>query len=154
MLIWEGAGNRLGGSALAHVFGQVGDQSPDLEDPTLLKGAFETIQGLIEKGILSAGHDRSDGGLITTLLEMAFSGNCGIEVELEGMGSASDPLHPAAPLSVLFSEELGLVFEAPMEEGDRILEAFWAVGVPCRAIGSTLAEPRVRSHGGGDIRAG
>lgn len=139
-----GARNRLGGSALAHVFGQIGDRAPDLEDPTLLKGAFETVQSLIERGVLTAGHDRSDGGLITALLEMAFSGNCGIEVELEGMGSGTDPLHPAAPLSVLFSEELGLVFEAPAEEGDRILEAFWAVGVPCSAIGKTLAEPRIR----------
>ncbi len=146
-----GARNRLGGSALAHVFGQIGDRAPDLEDATLLKGAFETVQSLIERGVLTAGHDRSDGGLITTLLEMAFSGNCGVEVKLEGIGSSSDPLHPAAPLSVLFSEELGLVFEAPVEEGDRILEAFWAVGVPCSAIGRTLAEPRVRVSVGGEM---
>ncbi|MFH1764730.1 MAG: phosphoribosylformylglycinamidine synthase, partial [Gemmatimonadota bacterium] len=139
-----GARNRLGGSALAQVFNQIGDRPPDLDDPTLLKGAFETVQSLIGARVLTAGHDRSDGGLVTTLLEMAFSGNCGIDVNLEGLGGDSDPLHPAAPLPVLFSEELGLVFEAPAEEGDRILEAFWAVGVPCAAIGTTLPEPRVR----------
>ena len=139
-----GARNRLGGSAFAHAFSQIGDESPDLDDPTLLKGAFETVQSLIDARILTAGHDRSDGGLITTLLEMAFAGNCGMDVTLEGLGNGSDPLHPAAPLPVLFSEELGLVFEAPAEEGDRILEAFWAVGVPCAAIGATLPEPRIR----------
>ena len=139
-----GAKNRLGGSSLAHVFGQLGDRPPDLEDPVMLKGAFETVQSLIEDRTLTAGHDRSDGGLITTLLEMAFSGNCGFEVALEGLGHGSDPLHPAAPLPVLFSEELGLVFEAPFEETDRILEAFWAVGVPCQAIGKTTEQPTVQ----------
>jgi phosphoribosylformylglycinamidine synthase len=144
-----GGRNRLGGSALAHVFKQIGDVPPDVEDPSVLKGAFEAIQRLLSGGILTAGHDRSDGGLVTTLLEMAFSGNCGLEVKLEGGGDGSDPLHPAAPLSVLFSEELGLVFEAPAEEEDQILESFWAVGVPCSAIGRTLAEPRIRIQTGG-----
>jgi phosphoribosylformylglycinamidine synthase len=139
-----GARNRLGGSALAHTFGQIGERSPDLEDPTLLRGAFATVQSLIDASVLTAGHDRSDGGLITTLLEMAFAGNSGIDISLEGLGHGSDPLHPAAPLPVLFSEELGLVFEAPMEEADRIQEAFWAVGVPCKTIGFTTPEPRVR----------
>jgi len=139
-----GGRNRLGGSALAQVFGQVGEIPPDLDDPTLLRGAFETVQDLMDERVLTAGHDRSDGGLITTLLEMAFSGNCGIEVSLEGVEAAPGPLHPASPLPLLFSEELGLVFEAPAEDTDRILEAFWAVGVPCKAIGRTLEEPRVR----------
>ncbi len=139
-----GGRNRLGGSALAHVFGQIGERAPDLDDPTLLRGAFETVQSLLDEGVLVAGHDRSDGGLVTTLLEMAFSGNCGIDVTLDGLGHGSDPLHPAAPLPLLFSEELGLVFEAPAEEEDRIREAFWSVGVPCTVIGAATVEPRIR----------
>lgn len=139
-----GGRNRLGASALAHVFGQIGSEAPDLENSALLRGAFKTIQHLLADGVLTAGHDRSDGGLVTTLLEMAFAGNCGLEVELEGIADSSDPLHPAAPLPLLFSEELGLVFEAPAEEEDRILEAFWAVGVPCTVIGDTIPEPRIR----------
>jgi phosphoribosylformylglycinamidine synthase len=141
-----GGKNRLGGSALAHVYGQIGNEAPDLESTSVLRGAFETVQALLADGTLSAGHDRSDGGLVTTLLEMAFAGNCGIEVELPGMAPSpgSDPLNPAFPLPILFSEELGLVFEAPAEEEDRILETFWAVGVPCTAIGHTTREPRVR----------
>jgi phosphoribosylformylglycinamidine synthase len=72
-----------------------------------------------------------------------------MEVELEGDPGAGDPLHPSAPLSLLFGEELGLVFEAPAEETDQVLEAFWAVGVPCAVIGRTLPEPRVRISVGG-----
>jgi len=93
---------RLGGSALAHVFGQIGDQSPDVEDPKRLKAAFLAIQRLIEKDLILSGHDISDGGIITTFLEMAFAGNCGIEI---GMGG------PWNVINRLFSEELGLVFE-------------------------------------------
>jgi phosphoribosylformylglycinamidine synthase len=139
-----GGRNRLGGSALAQVFDQVGDRAPDLEDPALLEGAFETIQRLLDDRTITAGHDRSDGGLITTLLEMAFSGNCGLDVKLEGFAGGPDPLHPAAPIPILFSEELGLVFEASEEETDRIQEAFWAVGVPCTVIGRPTTDPRIR----------
>jgi len=89
--------NRLGGSALAQVYGQIGDRSPDVNDPKLLKRVFRAVQGLIARGKILAGHDRSDGGLITALLEMAFSGNCGLDVSVEG----------EAPLPCLFSEELG-----------------------------------------------
>ncbi|MGW8268392.1 MAG: phosphoribosylformylglycinamidine synthase subunit PurQ, partial [Longimicrobiales bacterium] len=144
-----GGKNRLGGSALAHVYRQIGDLAPDLENTALLKGAFETVQSLLAEGVLTAGHDRSDGGLVTTLLEMAFSGNCGIDIEIPGQAEGVDSLLPTAPLPLLFSEELGLVFEAPGEEEDRILEAFWAVGVPCAAIGHALRDPAVRISVGG-----
>ncbi|BBI72228.2 hypothetical protein HAALTHF_19570n [Vreelandella aquamarina] len=64
--------NRLGGSALAQVYGQVGDECPDVDDPEDLKAFFEVIQGLNRDGKLLAYHDRSDGGLLVTLLEMAL----------------------------------------------------------------------------------
>jgi phosphoribosylformylglycinamidine synthase len=65
---------RIGGSAFAHVFGQIGDESPDVDTPRLLKDTFHAIQHLIDKKLIISGHDRSDGGLITTLLEMALLG--------------------------------------------------------------------------------
>jgi len=74
--------NRLGGSALAQVFGQIGDESPDIESPVLLAGAFKAIQKMIGENLILAGHDRSDGGLITTLIEMALAGNCGMVIKL------------------------------------------------------------------------
>jgi phosphoribosylformylglycinamidine synthase len=91
--------NRLGGSCLAQVYGQLGDVGPDLDDPELLKRFFAAIQELQTEGLLLAYHDRSDGGLITTLCEMAFAGHCGVDVDLAAVGPDD--------LSALFSEELG-----------------------------------------------
>lgn len=64
---------RLGGSALAQSYNQIGDESPDVT-PAMLKGAWESVQSLIANGHISAGHDISDGGIATTILEMAFAG--------------------------------------------------------------------------------
>ena len=128
--------NRLGGSALAQVYGQLGDEPPDLEDAGLLGRAFEAVQTLIGERLLASGHDRSEGGLLTTVLEMAFAGDCGVEVDLEG-GEGEDVL----PL--LFSEELGLVLEVSPEAEDRVRQILEDAEVPCRVIGQTLPEPRV-----------
>ncbi len=128
---------RLGGSALAQVFGQLGDTPPDVDDPALLARAFATVQELLEERVLAAGHDRSDGGLVTTLLEMAFAGNHGIEVELP------DPAG-LGPLAVLFSEEPGLVMEVDSEDLDAVLAAFAENDVPAVAIGRTLDTPDIR----------
>jgi len=129
--------HRLGGSSLAHAFGQVGDIPPDVDDPLQLKRAFSEIQSAISDGTVLAGHDRSDGGLITTLLEMAFSGNCGVDISLDGTGSVGD-------LEVLFSEELGLVLEVAPESLDPLLAKLRQTGLACAQIGRTLADPRVR----------
>ena len=127
--------NRLGGSALAQVSGQSGAESPDMDDPALVRRAFLAVQELIGAGKILAGHDRSDGGLITTLLEMAFAGNCGLEIDLTG---------EASPLEQLFSEELGLVFECLPEEVKSVEAILAAQGVTGRAIGSTTQEKQVR----------
>jgi phosphoribosylformylglycinamidine synthase len=134
--------NRLGGSAFAHTLSQLGDAPPDLNDPELLKKAFEGVQTLLTEGVIAAGHDRSDGGLVTTLLEMAFSGNCGLEIELAQV---------SALFSSLFSEELGLVLEVLPENEQRVIEVFERSGVACRKIGRTLREPRVRVFSGGEL---
>lgn len=64
---------RLGGSALAQAYSQLGDQSPDIR-PATLRAMWEVVQGLIDRGVVASGHDISDGGIATTLLEMAFAG--------------------------------------------------------------------------------
>jgi len=130
-----GGRSRLGGSALAHVYGQVGDESPDVDDPRVLKRAFNLVQDLIEDGVITAGHDRSDGGLITALLEMAFAGDTGIEVELSGEVGEVIP--------TLFAEELGLVLEVDADDADSVLAAFAAADVPCAAIGSVRDDAQV-----------
>jgi phosphoribosylformylglycinamidine synthase len=131
-----GGRNRLGGSALAHVYAQVGDESPDVDDAGLLKNAFNAVQSLIDEGVVTAGHDRSDGGLVTTLLEMAFAGNTGIDVALDGGG--------ADPVALLFSEELGLVLEVAGENEAYALDVLRRAEVPCAAIGRTGADRTVR----------
>ncbi len=126
---------RLGGSALAQVMGQMGDASPDLEDGALLKKAFAAVQELIDRDLISAGHDRSDGGLITTLLEMAFAGNCGLDVKLVGSGTVFE---------ALFAEELGLVFECRPEKLAEVEKILVAANVPFAAIGTATADKRIK----------
>lgn len=143
-LLWVDLGggrNRLGGSALAHAFGQIGDESPDLEDASLLARAFDAVQQLIERGRVTAGHDRSDGGLVTALLEMAFAGNCGFDVDLEGDAADALPL--------LFAEELGLLLEVDEADVAEAEEAFRGRDVACVPIGRTTAGPAVRIRIGG-----
>ena len=115
-LIDLGAGrDRLGGSALTQVFNRSGGVPPDLDDAKRLKGLFELVQEANAGGLLLAYHDRSDGGVITTLLEMAFAGHCGLEIHLDGWAEAA--------LRALFNEELGAVMQ--VAEANR--EAFEAL---------------------------
>jgi len=101
---------RLGGSALAQAFNETGGESPDVEDPEQIKVFFDTIQKLNKEGKLLAYHDVSDGGLFTTLLEMAFASNCGLEIV-----AGSGPEIPA-----LFSEELGAVIAVSEQHSRRL----------------------------------
>ena len=99
----------------------------------------------MEARLISAGHDRSDGGLITTILEMAFAGNCGVDVELP---------QPCArdPLAFLFSEEIGLVVEVSPANEAGVLDTFRRAEVPCVAIGRTTKEKAARIRcAGGDV---
>ncbi len=126
--------NRMGGTALAQTLGKLGNESPDLDDPILLRKAFQTIQNLIDRGLVSAGHDRSDGGLITTVLEMAFSGNCGLELYIDSDDSVFE---------ALFSEELGLVIECLELDSQAVMQALREDGIPYQNIGLTSPEKRI-----------
>ncbi len=99
--------NRLGGSALAQVYAQIGDQVPDLDDPQLLKKFAKFLYICHQESLVQAYHDRSDGGLWVTLLEMAFASHCGLRVYLPD-DCQSDEL---AQLGGLFAEELGAVIQ-------------------------------------------
>lgn len=132
---------RLGGSALAQCYGQLGDHSPDLDHPELLTACFNTTQILLHDRLLSAGHDISDGGLISCLLEMAFAGNRGIEVDLPSLG--------AGVLEVLFSEELGLVVEVCERDIENVCQRYTHAGLQCHRIGTTQGfgpESMVKVH--------
>ncbi|XP_038165000.1 phosphoribosylformylglycinamidine synthase [Cyprinodon tularosa] len=120
---------RLGGSALAQCYSQLGDRSPDLDHPEYLIACFNTTQKLLEDGLISAGHDISDGGLISCLLEMAFAGNRGLDVELSSEGSGV--------MELLFSEELGLVLEVCQTHLEAVSQRYRDGGLQCHHIGRT-----------------
>lgn len=126
---------RLGGSALAQVFDQVGDDCPDLDDVSYLKHAFEGVQDLLEDELISAGHDISDGGLIVCLLEMAFAGNCGVCLDLAS--------HSNSLFETLFAEELGLVIEVSKHNLDKVVGKLSGFGVSAEIIGHVTTEPVV-----------
>ncbi|GBE05168.1 phosphoribosylformylglycinamidine synthase [bacterium BMS3Abin10] len=137
--------NRLGGSALAQVYSQIGNESPDMDDPGLLKHSFNAVQELIANKLILAGHDRSDGGLIVTLLEMAFAGNCGIDIELtKQKDEGRERRDENNVISLLFSEEAGLVMEYLPEDEDKISEILKKENVPFKIIGKTLKEKNVK----------
>lgn len=140
--------NRLGGTAFAHVHGQVGSESPDLDDPQLLKRTFYALQQLISADLILSGHDRSDGGLITTLLEMAFGGNCGLNIdmnfELRLLRRLAGERISNFEFSVLFSEELGLVIEYLPEKEEEIRALLQEENIPCQVIGNTTSEKEIK----------
>lgn len=133
---------RLGGSALAQVYGQVGNEAPDVEDALLFKNAFHATQQAIKQSLLLAGHDRSDGGLAVTLLEMAFAGNCGLDVDIpytRATTTTSGPVTTRDALRVLFGEELGLVFQVEAGASAAQLEALFAQhSVPLTKLGTVV----------------
>lgn len=106
--------NRLGGSALAQATGQLGDTPPDLDSAADLKAFFALIQGFLTRGELLAYHDRSDGGLAATLVEMAFAARCGLDVDIAALGDDA--------IAALFNEEAGAVVQVVAEH----LDAFTA----------------------------
>ena len=109
LLIDLGSGkNRLGGSTLAQVYNQIGADTPDLDSPEQFLGFFNAIQEMLKEDLILSYHDRGDGGLISTLAEMAFAGRKGISVILDlALASSRSP----SPLNILFAEELGAVIE-------------------------------------------
>ena len=114
---------RLGGSILAQCYDRVGGlEPPDLDRPEWLRGSFQAIQELASQGMLLAYHDRSDGGLLATLCEMAFASRCGMVVGLASLGVE----HTAA----LFDEAPGAVLQVRDEDVEHVRQVFARHGVP------------------------
>ena len=138
VLIDLGCGkNRLGASCLGQVFKQIGNETPDLDDPNLLLNFFAAIQTLNQKDLIIAYHDRSDGGLFATISEMAFAGHCGVDISLSGTGENL--------LASLFSEELGVVIQVRNENLDDLSKiiAEHDLSTCTHVIGSVVDENRV-----------
>ena len=148
VLVDLGAGrDRMGGSGLAQVYGAVGREPPDVDDPARLRAFFEAVRELADAGLAVAYHDRSDGGLVVTLLEMAFAGHCGLEIDL---GTVEDAAR------VLFSEELGAVFQVPdacLDQARAVLAAHGLDGL-MRVIGRPVPAARVVCRANGTVLFG
>ncbi len=109
--------NRMGGSALTQVFNQIGNESPDLDDPALFAKFFSVMNTLNKEGLVNAFHDRSDGGALITLLEMAFASRCGLDIRISNL------------LSELFNEELGCVIQVSNHNREKVLNELEKVGL-------------------------
>ncbi len=132
---------RLGGSVLAQAFGLPLGPPPDLDRPDDLAGLFAAVQSLQRAGRLWAYHDRSDGGLWACLVEMAFAGGCGLEIQLP----------PGDPRGWLFAEELGAVFQVAEADAEAVVAELAALGLGacCHALGHPVAGDRIRVSQGG-----
>jgi phosphoribosylformylglycinamidine synthase len=132
-----GGRDRIGGSCLAQVYGRIGDVPPDLDDPARIAFLFSALRELADAGRLLAYHDRSDGGLAVTLLEMAFAGRAAIDVDLGAQ---------ERPVAALYSEELGAVLQVREADAAPVLGALGRHGLGdcARRIGSARAGGRLR----------
>jgi phosphoribosylformylglycinamidine synthase len=122
---------RLGGSALAQVYVQLGNEAPDLDAPQRLKAFFAVVQRLNREGRILAYHDRSDGGLVATVCEMMFSGHCGVSLDIAPLSGGK------SAVEVLFNEELGAVLQVRSADSGYVRDVFAAAGLGaiCHVIG-------------------
>ncbi|MBU3736999.1 MAG: phosphoribosylformylglycinamidine synthase, partial [Methylobacterium sp.] len=152
VLIDLGAGrHRMGGSALAQVYGQIGDAAPDVDDAARLKAFFAAVQTLNADGRLLAYHDRSDGGLFVTLAEMAFAGRCGMDIDLDAIS------RDAGANTLLFNEELGAVLQVNAGELAGVMSVLDAAGLAdcSHVIGNVHGGEMLRfRHQGREVYAG
>ncbi|KAI8992886.1 phosphoribosylformylglycinamidin [Trametes punicea] len=138
---------RLGGSAISQVFKQVGSEAPDVVDPQDVKAFFVASQAIRQElpGVVLAYHDRSDGGLFTTLVEMAFAGRTGLQIRLDAILTGSDYV------TALFNEELGAVLQVRESDVDRVAEFYARRGFPqssIHALGHTTTDENIRFSAG------
>ncbi len=129
--------NRLGATALAQVYKQLGDKPADVDNAVQLKGFFDAVQTLVRNDKLVAYHDKGDGGLLVTLAEMAFAGHSGIKANIETLGDDA--------LAALFNEELGAVVQVKNDELNAVLATLAAHGLEACAhvIGEVEASDRL-----------
>jgi phosphoribosylformylglycinamidine synthase len=138
-----GGRRRLGASALAQVYGQLGNDPPDVA-PSSLAAFFALVQRLHAQERLLAYHDIGDGGLFVTLAEMAFASRCALDVTLA-------PGTDVGPLAALFAEELGAVVQVRQDDVDAVLREARDAGVVAAVIGRAHDGARVVVRYGDDV---
>lgn len=142
LLIDLGRGrNRMGGSALAQVYRELGDVPADLDKASDLKNFFNLVQQLNARDLLLAYHDRSDGGVMVTLAEMAFAGHCGLDIQLDELLDAN-----TNAIDVLFNEEPGAVLQVPRDHFNDVLSLIEEHGLSdcASVIGQVASHQEIR----------
>lgn len=140
--------NRLGASALAQVYEQIGHYPPDLDDPQMLKTAFNAVQTLSRQQRVLAYHDRSDGGLFAAICEMSFAGRVGVRVALDDVDDEDLP--------ALFSEELGMILQVRHQDTDDVLDLLREEGMVrhVHVIGTVTDGDRIEFTRGASVVLG
>ncbi|KAL8745212.1 MAG: hypothetical protein Q9184_007903, partial [Pyrenodesmia sp. 2 TL-2023] len=130
----------MGGSALAQCLRQIGNEAPDVRDTQLIKDFFEALQVLHQRDVVLAYHDISDGGLLTTVAEMAFAGRVGVDISVDQIANESNIL------DALFHEELGAVFQVRKGAELEFAKAFSTCGPPRGLIKTIGFVPRTSNQ--------
>ncbi|GKT12145.1 MAG: phosphoribosylformylglycinamidine synthase [Thiomicrorhabdus sp.] len=135
--------NRVGGSCLAQVYNQIGDVAADLDDSQDLMNLFNATQTMMADNLMLAYHDRADGGLLVTLLEMAFAGHCGLNVDVSTLGAES--------VAAMCAEEVGVAIQVKASDRATIEEILASndLSTVSHWIGSTVSSDQVEinAHG-------
>lgn len=119
-----GGKKRMGASALATVHNVLGEEVPNVDDSKRLHDFFEMVQHLKDQELIHAYHDRSDGGLITTLVEMAFAGHVSLDIQLDAYQQNNEGL-----IEALFNEELGAVVQVSEDKIEAFIESVKGSGL-------------------------
>lgn len=136
--------NRMGMSALYQTHNHYAGKVPDINSATEFSAFFHAVGSLLDKGILLAYHDRSDGGVFATLCEMAFAGRVGMNIQIDG---GTDPI------PYLFNEELGAVIQVRIQDLPQIYEEFESFGLRdlISEIGTVTDRNEIRIYVGKDL---
>ena len=135
--------SRLGGSVIAQVYNETGDQAPDVDDPAVIRGLFDALGELRRAGHVLAYHDRSDGGLFVTLCEMAFAGHAGVVLDAGALCERDGDL-----VGALFAEELGAVIQVREADADTVRRVLAVHGLEARAVARVTDDDHVRVRRG------
>jgi len=138
---------RLGGSVLAQVLGQTGDEPADLDDPSVITGLYAALAELRDAGQVLAYHDRSDGGLFVTLCEMAFAGRAGLTIDAAAIAATDAGLVPG-----LFAEEPGAVLQVRAADRANVCDTLARHGLEARVVARPRDDDAIVVERGGEAR--
>ena len=133
---------RMGGSAFGQVYNNMTGDAPDLDDTGRLKAFYNVIQQLVAEDKLLAYHDRSDGGLFATLVEMAFAARCGLNVNLTSLVANQADVNEAC-IRALFNEELGAVIQIAKQDVAAVEALFKEADLALHAVATIDTDEKI-----------